>query len=355
MQSFEVGGLERMVATLVEAGLGRGESPAVAAYVEDGPIRQTLDAMGAETWRLRYSGGLDPSLSLQLLWLLRRGRFTHLHTHHVGPFLYGAPAARLAGVVHVHTEHSHEWYDTPRRRLAGRLMDEQARVACVSEEIAAWRSERLGCPTAEVVPNGVAFDAVATTTEARTRLGLAPRAQVVGSVGRLAREKGHRVLVDAFVELRERLPEARLVIVGDGPERVALERRCEDLGLQGEVTFTGCVEDPRAFLPAFDVFALPSLREGLPLAVLEASAQGLPFVASDVGELPVLAQEGAGLVVPPRDVSALSRALLSSLTDRVGAARRGEAGRRLVSARYSVDAMVRGYDELYGRPLARAA
>jgi glycosyltransferase involved in cell wall biosynthesis len=356
MQSFDVGGLEKMVATLAREAVSRGERSGVAAYAEDGPTREALRAAGIPTWLLRYRGGFDPSVAVQLGWLLRRERFSHLHTHHVGPFLYGMPAARLARVKHIHTEHSHEWYDTPRRRLAGRLMDVQARVACVSEEVASWRERTLGSARGTVVPNGVLLGSTTTRTAARERLSLSPNDFAIGSVGRLAPEKGHRVLVDAFAQVQDRLPSARLILVGDGGEAARLRGRVQDLGLTNRVRFTGRVDDARDVLPAFDVFALPSKREGLPLAILEACAQGVPFVASDVGALPDLARQGAGVVVRANDVPALARALVAAHHDRAGTCRRGHAGRLLVEREYSVNSMVRGYDALYRAPaLGRAA
>jgi glycosyltransferase involved in cell wall biosynthesis len=350
MQSFDVGGLEKMVASLALEAMAAGHVAGVAAYAEDGPMRAVLREAGVPTWLLAYRGGADPTLSARLAWLLRREGFTHLHTHHLGPFLYGALAARAAGARHVHTEHSHEWYDTPRRRLAGRLMDVQARVACVSDEVARWREQTLGCPRSTVVPNGVPLEPTTTRAEARARCGLDDGAFVVGSVGRLAPEKGHRVLVDAFARVRDHLPHARLLLVGDGRERAALAARVRELELEEVVRFTGRVDDARDVLPALDVFALPSFREGLPLAVLEAAAQSVPFVASDVGALSQLARSGAGVVVPPGDVTALARALLSCAGDPVSSRRRGSAGRDLVVERFSVRAMVEGYEALYDEP-----
>jgi glycosyltransferase involved in cell wall biosynthesis len=350
MQSFDVGGLERMVASLASEALEAGYAVGVAAYAEDGPTREVLRAAGVSTWLLSYRGGVDPTLSARLAWLLRRERFTHLHTHHLGPFVYGAPAARAVGTRHVHTEHSHEWYDTPRRRLAGRLMDVQARVACVSDEVARWREQTLGCTRSIVVPNGVPLEPTTTRAAARARYGLDSDDFVVGSVGRLAPEKGHRVLVDAFARVRDQLPRARLLLVGDGRERSGLAARVHQLELEDVVQFTGRVDDARDVLPALDVFALPSFREGLPLAVLEAAAQGVPFVASDVGALPELARAGAGVVVPPADPAALARALLSCAGDPASSRRRGNSGRRLVVERFSVRAMAEGYQALYDEP-----
>ena len=137
---------------------------------------------------------------------------------------------------------------------------------------------------------------------------------MVLALGRLSPEKGHATLVDAFQHAA--LPNCRLVLVGDGPCEADLRAAAAPLG-EGRVVFAGWRDDPWACLGAADVFVLPSLREGLPLAVLEALAAGVPVVASAVGGVPgALGHGTCGLLVPPSDVLALSRALIRIATGR---------------------------------------
>jgi glycosyltransferase involved in cell wall biosynthesis len=167
---------------------------------------------------------------------------------------------------------------------------------------------------------------------------------VIGSIGRLERQKAYDVLIRALAGL----PGARLVLVGDGPERPALERLAGDLGVADRVAVTGWRPDARLSLAGFDVFALPSRWEGLPLVILEAMHAGLPVVATDVGSVAEAVRDGrTGLLVARDDVEGLRGALGRLLGDEPLRHRLGEAGRDLARARFSAPAMAAAYEELY--------
>ena len=151
----------------------------------------------------------------------------------------------------------------------------------------------------------------------------------VATVGRLAREKGHRVLLQAMQEVVAEVPRARLVISGKGEQEAALREQVETAGLSGSVEFAGFVPDVRTVLSAADVFAMPSLSEGLGVAVLEAMAMGKPAVVSDAGGLPESVVHGeTGLVVPAGDAEALAGGLTELLRDSERARRMGSVGRK---------------------------
>ncbi|MCB9730322.1 MAG: glycosyltransferase [Deltaproteobacteria bacterium] len=355
VQYLSVGGIERMVERMALAGPEHGLEVEVVAYLEDGPLRALLEARGVAVHLLPTSPGLSPRLPLRLARLLRRRRIDVVHSHHLGPFLYGGVAARLAGAAHVHTEHSVEFYDAPRRRAIGRAMSSLARVVCVAPEIARWRREQLGSDDL-VIQNGVAvppLDARARAA-ARDALGIGADRFVVGCVARLSAEKDHATLVDAFAALVASCPRAHLVLVGDGDRRGAIEERIRTAGLESKVSVLGRRLDTEAILPAFDVGALASVREGLPLSLLEVMATGAPVVATAVGGVPALLAEAGGVVVPPGDPAALGRALQLYADDADRRARDGAAARTLVQARYSDTEMNRRYAALY-RQVARPA
>ena len=166
----------------------------------------------------------------------------------------------------------------------------------------------------------------------------------VVAVGRLERQKGFDVLVDAFA----RLPEGRLLLVGDGSERAALEQQVALLGLEHRVRLTGWIEDPRALLDEADVFALPSRFEGFPLAVVEAMLAGLPLVAADVGSVREAVVEGeTGVLVKPDDAAGLAAALQRLLADEAERARLGRAARERALERFVADRMAKAYVDLY--------
>ena len=162
------------------------------------------------------------------------------------------------------------------------------------------------------------------------------------SIGRLSAEKGHRVLLDAMPRIRRQYPQATLTIVGDGPERAALESRAEG------VTFAGHREDTPPILAGTDVYVHPSLYEGLGLAIAEAMAARCPVVATRVGGVPALVRDGStGLLVPPNNPEALAGGVIHLLSDPQRAARFGAAGRAHVEANFSLARMVSRYERLY--------
>jgi glycosyltransferase involved in cell wall biosynthesis len=172
-----------------------------------------------------------------------------------------------------------------------------------------------------------------------------PRAgPIVGSLGRLEPEKGFDVLLRALPAV----PEATLVLVGEGSTRGPLEALGEELGIAERVVFAGWSDDARRHLTTFDVFALPSRFEAFPLSVLEAMLASLPVVASDVGSVGEAVEDGrTGVLVPPEDPEALGHALRDLLEDPERARALGRHGREQALERFSVDAMVQAYERLY--------
>jgi glycosyltransferase involved in cell wall biosynthesis len=348
IQSFQIGGLEKMVLHLAVGARQRGHAVDVVASLDDGPLRRALTEAGVGAHVLGARAGLAPRTSLALARLLRQRRATHLHTHHLGPFLYGTGARPWVGhrVAHLHTEHSHEFYDHPRRRLAGRLMERVADVVACSDEVACFRREALGADSV-VIENGVPAAPASPDARrrARGRLGIDDDVPLVLAVARLAPEKDHVRLVRAFRRVVDAVPRSRLVLVGDGPCRAAIEAAVVAHGLDRQVELLGARDDVAALLPAADVIAFSSRREALPLALLEALAAGVPFAGTDVGELPALAQAGAGLVAA--DEEGLAGALTRLLVERALRERLAADGHALWQRRFSVDTMVERYLERY--------
>jgi len=224
-----------------------------------------------------------------------------------------------------------------RRRMSPRY----AAHVSVGEESARLIETELGLPRG----------AVGTVYNGLPRLELDPASRngsgvVLGSIGRLDEQKGYELLVDALADL----PGASAVIVGDGPEREALESRASETGVADRLELAGWSDDARSYLPAFDVFVLPSRYEGFPLAIVEAMLAGLPVVAADVGSIPEAVVDGeTGLVVPPDDVPALTAALRRMIDDPALRARCGEAGRLRAESRFTSDLMATTFAEIYER------
>jgi glycosyltransferase involved in cell wall biosynthesis len=200
-----------------------------------------------------------------------------------------------------------------------------------------------------VVPYGVDLDQF-SPRERRSDDSL-----VVGSVGRLSPEKGLNYLLQAMVTVVREEPRARVLLAGDGPERRALERLASRPGLAGRVEFAGEIahEQVPETLARMDVFAMPSTWEGFGVAALEAEAMELPVVASNIHGIPDVVEDGvSGILVPPKDVDALCRAVLRLLRDGAERRRMGRSGRELVASRYSWAESTRRMEALYDELLS---
>jgi glycosyltransferase involved in cell wall biosynthesis len=276
-----------------------------------------------EQLRLRGFGGLR-SIP-RLVRRLREWRPDIVHFHDSASHGAAALAAHLAdGVPVVATRRT--VFPLKSGLIARAKYGLCDRVICISEAV---RRQCVAAGLAEaklaVIPDFVDCRHFDLALVSANPTGARP---TILTMGRLTPEKGHRVLLRAMAEVVRRVPESRLVICGEGEERAALEAQCGMLGLAETVEFAGFVADPRAALAQADVVAMPSLSEGLGVAVLEAMAMARPVVATDAGGLPESVVDGeTGRVVPRGDVGALAEAILSMLDDPTEAQAMGAAGR----------------------------
>lgn len=189
----------------------------------------------------------------------------------------------------------------------------------------------------------------------RSELGLAPGVSLLGAVGRLSEEKGLIHLIDALAKIASETPalETHLALVGDGPQREELEERIALHGLTDAVTFVGVRSDIPELMRSFDLYVLPSLREALPISLLEAMASGCCVVASSVGGVPRALTDGVeGRIVPSGEVDALAEALQQCLASEGERSRYGRAARRRVERDFSLAVATRRYEELYAELLS---
>jgi glycosyltransferase involved in cell wall biosynthesis len=222
-------------------------------------------------------------------------------------------------------------------------------IVVVGDDAARFMSEEVGISRRKlrVIPGGVDLSpCTIPREEARRMLGLPLDELVAVIVARLSPEKNHSMLLRAFVRVQNKL-KMRLLIVGDGPARGSIEAEIASLGLQETATLLGVRTDIPQILAASDVFLLSSNREALPLAVLEGMAAGLPVVATNVGDLPMIVKEGeTGMLVNPDDECEFANAIFELLIDTNKARELGLRGRKLAEG-FSVTAMVGAYESLY--------
>jgi glycosyltransferase involved in cell wall biosynthesis len=348
LQGLGVGGQERLVIDLSHELARRGHEPIIVSLSPGGELR--AEARGVPVHDAPRARGADPALIARLALLLHRLRADVVHTHNPAPLLHAGPAALLARVGRrVHTKHGANRYG--RRALwLSRALVRVTDVVAVSPQTAdvARAKERVPAGRLHTIPNGIALGSYRPDRWMRARvraeLGIAPGAFVVGSVGRLVPEKDYPRLVRAVAPLLS--DRVRLVLVGAGAARPEIERAVPP-GRARFVTFTGLRRDVPSMLAAFDLFALSSQTEGLPLAVPEAMACALPVVATTVGGLPSAVPSDCGLLVPPGDDRALAAAIAVLARDRSRTRAMGAAARRHALARFSLGPMADAYERIY--------
>ena len=300
---------------------------------------------------------LDLAVVPKMAALLKSGRTQIVHTHMIHGDLYGTLAARQLKLTVVQTRHNDDKF---RRRWLVRLLTRwlaaQANtVIAISDSLAAFVRDAEGVPGPKIVRIHYGLDPALVAAKAhpgklRAELGLSDEAPLVGAVGRLTEQKGYRYLLEAFAIVRRSLPQAQLVIAGDGELRSTLEAQ----GNKDAVHFLGWRSDVSSVMADIDVLAVPSLWEGFGLVTLEAMALSKPVVASRVSALPEIVADGeTGLLVPPADPKALAGALCALLSHKAQARAMGERGRVRLQIDFSVQRMVRQHVAVYKEAASR--
>ena len=326
VQRMAPGGIETLVLDLVRRGAGADRIFSLEGTADDLTERwPALADFKSQLSAFDRKAGLRPRLIGSVAARLHEARPRMVVVHHIGPLVYGGPAARLARVPSlVHVEHDVWHYDDPRARMIARSLFRLVRPRQVAVSHKAAATLRAMMPRADVTVIPPAIDTErflpGDKAAARVRLGFDPAWKVIGTAGRLVPVKGHEFLIDALATLPDH---THVAIAGDGPQLDQLKARATSLGLAKRLHFLGHRDDLEHVLPAFDVFCLPSLAEGLPRTVLEAQACNLSVVASDIGALDEAICPGTGVLVPPSDARALAAALQRLLAEppQLGASR----------------------------------
>ena len=360
IDGLNVGGAEMLLRELSVQLVERGFQVSVG-YSTPGPLVQELKSFGMPLTRLPRLMRVDPLLMGGMIQLCRKVSPQIVHTHLFKSDFHGRLAARIAGVpIVVSTLHSMDrWAQV---RPLGSLYGWTARFAdkliAVSEDVHRFYANHMAIPDEKFVTieNGVDVQRFTGQESAghavRQELGLDRSTTVLGIVGRLTPPKDHATFLKAAALIRQNAPQARFLIVGDGPLRKELETQVHELGLTEAVTFTGLRKDIPAVLASLDVLVFSSLWEGLPVTLLEGMAAARPVVATAVGGIPdVVLHEKTALLVSPSDAEALAQACLKLVVDDKTRSSMGQLGLERVRTHYSMRRMVDRTANLYTKLL----
>jgi glycosyltransferase involved in cell wall biosynthesis len=351
--SMPVGGMETLLVNLIRRMDRVHFEPELCCLKEFGPLGEQLtDEVPAFTGLL--ANKYDIGVWGRLTELLKRRRIDAVVTVGTGgdKMFWGRLAAWRAGVpVILSALHSTGLPDRVERlnRLLAPITDGFIGVA---EPHARYLAACEGCPENRVfvIPNGVnveRFKPIPPSSELRARLGLPEGAPVATIVAALRPEKNHELFLRAAAKVHAARPDAHFLVIGDGALKPQLEKLTAELRLGDSVHYLGTRSDIPELLALTDVFALSSHMEANPVSILEALACGKPVVATHVGSVPeVVIDRTTGYLVSPGDVHAMSERILELFGDRELAQRMGAAGRDLVVNQWSLERMVRGYEEL---------
>jgi glycosyltransferase involved in cell wall biosynthesis len=351
-----VGGAERALVELATHLPKDRYEVVVACLQPPGPFSDDLMTSGIPVIDLGGMQGLDYVRSAcRLFRLLRKEQAIILHSQLFRADVLAAVVGRFARVpIMVATRQNVNIGGMKKERVNRLIRHAFDRTIAVSDKVRTVEVQLSHTDPNKVVviPNCVQVDSFTNINEKkvkalRTELGLDSDTPLIGIVARFHKQKGHIYLLEAMTQVLKEVPTFKALLVGDGELRSAIEEKARMLNLSNDVIFTGIRHDISEILALIDLFVLPSLWEGLPLSLLEAMAAGKPVIATPVGGVPEIIEDGInGLLVSPRSPNDLAEAIITLLQNPKKAKSMGDAGRKKVDE-YSVEAMVQKTENLY--------
>ncbi len=369
---FDVGGLENGVVNLINRMPADAYRHAILALTEVTDFKQRIRRDDVQYISLGKPPGHLFKLFPRLVRIFRELQPAIVHSRNLAALEVSLPAWWAGVPVRIHGEHGRDVSDLDGSNKVYQWVRRAYRPfvshwIALSRDLAAYLTDRVGIPARKVaqIYNGVdaarfhsAHDAVSPPPSLPGCPFTRPQHWLIGTVGRMQTVKDQTLLARAFIRVIEMAPELRsrlrLAMVGDGPLRAEAMALLEHAGAADLAWLPGERHDIPDVLRALDCFVLPSLAEGVSNTILEAMATGLPVIATHVGGNPELVQDGrTGWLVPVGDAEMLAQAILAAARNPALAAKAGQAGRAEVERRFSLDAMVGAYRDLYDQMLSR--
>lgn len=355
--SLDVGGIETLVLAICKRLDAKQYVPEVCAFVDAGRLQPEFEKAGIKVHIIKRVPGIDASLPFKLSKLIKQRGIDIIHAQNVSSWLYCAPASFLSGKPLIYTAHTSSDYSglhIYKWRLVENILARfTKRVTTVAAIIAEYMKKKEFVPAnkIEVIYNGIdckKYEQSVDVVLKKRELGIKESEYVIGNVARLTPVKNHELLITAFEQIKERIPNARLFVAGEGPLKEQLTDFIKQLSLESFVTLMGDRRDIHELLKVFDVFVLPSLKEGFPMVLLEAMAASIPVIATDVGGNKELVLNGeTGLVIPPNNANALQEAIMKLHDFPDLAKTMGKNGERRVQEGFTFDMMINKYEKVY--------
>jgi sugar transferase (PEP-CTERM/EpsH1 system associated) len=356
-------GLENMLAHLVCSTDRTRFEPVVISLFgpAEGGLESVLQASGVQVFHLHKHRGFDPRMYVRLFRILKQIRPHIVHSHNY-VLRYTLPSALLAGVpAMTHTIHNvaHKEVDRVGQCIQWIAFRGLVHPVAIAQEVVTTYRQVYGPRTLTLIPYGIpveVFSRAACHRESwREREGFHESDLLYVCVARFFHQKNHSTLIEAFANGPARDPRCKLILAGDGGLQAAVEAQAQSLGIRSQVRFLGRRDDIPDVLAAADVFVLASLWEGSPLSVMEAMAAGRPVIATTVGGVPELLDDGVhGFLVSPGDARALSEAMLHLMRNPGERVRMGSAAAIRARERFDHRQMVKAYEALYQSLLSNA-
>ena len=356
VEDMKTGGAERVIADIAEGLDSEKYDVRVWCIARGGNTADELAEKGIEVKILGISSYHNPLKILRLKRLLTEAGPDIVHTHGYFASVIGRLSAKKAGIpiifAHVHSTY---WdYKKKHILMERKLSRFTHKIICCSRAVENFVKdiEKVGDGKTLVIYNGVdeeRFYPMEDAPSIRTELGIDEKALVVGTVSSLTPHKGHEYLIQAASLVKEELPSAKFLIVGDGPLRTELEDQVKNFSAHPFIMFTGTRKDVPKILSVMEVFVLPSSsREGLGIAIIEAMAAEKPVVATDIGGIPEAVKKGeTGFLVSPGDPGALAKAIIELLQNPEKAKEMGKKGRARFKEKFTRKKMLSETDALY--------
>lgn len=354
--TLRTGGAERQLVNYLMAADRRDFRHTVVCLEARGELAETVEAAGIPVVRMPIRTRMAPVCLARFARWYREQGVCVVHAHMHDSALWGRLAGRLAGVpVLMTTEHGKElWKGPVRVAIDHHLSGWTARHIAVARDgmEIRLRRERYAPGKMVLIPNGVPIPDESGNLPGRQRVreefGIDADTPLLGTVGRIVVAKGYEHMIEAMGHIRRRHPKAKWLAVGDGDQRQDLTARTAQAGLGDAVIWAGRRSDIGDLLAAMDVWVMSSIREGLPVALLEAMAAGRPIVATSVGGIPDAVRHGVeGLIVAPADAVALAEGIGRMLDEPAFASGLAAAARARAVKEYAIEAVAARIEDLY--------